>query len=81
MSARKSQQHSARVFRCRAWAPASVGNTAVGFDTLGFALQGIGDVVTARHVRSANGDARVVITKITGLSEGLPLSASRRRRC
>ena len=32
--------------RARVFAPASVGNAAVGFDVLGFALDGVGDIVT-----------------------------------
>jgi homoserine kinase len=37
-----------------AFAPASVGNVAVGFDMLGLALQGVGDLVSARR-RAAEG--------------------------
>jgi homoserine kinase len=77
MSVAKHRLNSVRDSHCRAWAPASVGNTAVGFDTLGFALRGPGDVVTARRAGVTGGTARAVITKITGLSEGLPFSAQK----
>ena len=35
-----------------AFAPASIGNLAVGFDMLGLALDGVGDRVTARRTNS-----------------------------
>ncbi len=35
-----------------AFAPASIGNVAVGFDMLGLALEGVGDRVSARRVAS-----------------------------
>ena len=35
-----------------AFAPASIGNLAVGFDMLGLALEGVGDRVTAKRVAS-----------------------------
>ena len=41
-----------------AFAPASVGNAAVGFDILGHALAGAGDRVVAR--RSAQSGVRVL---------------------
>ena len=44
-----------------AFAPATVGNVAVGFDILGFALDGIGDRVTVR--RSARPEVRIVEIK------------------
>jgi homoserine kinase len=39
--------------RAVAFAPASIGNVAVGFDMLGLALEGIGDRVEARRSREA----------------------------
>ena len=33
-----------------AFAPASIGNVAVGFDMLGLALEGVGDRVAARDL-------------------------------
>lgn len=46
-----------------AFAPASIGNVAVGFDMLGLALTGAGDRVTARRT---DGD-RVTIAEVRGL--------------
>lgn len=46
-----------------AFAPASIGNVAVGFDMLGLALAGAGDRVTARRT---DGD-RVTIAEVRGL--------------
>ena len=40
----------------RAFAPASVANVAVGFDLLGYPLDGVGDTVTVRRI-----DAPVVL--------------------
>lgn len=56
-----------------AFAPASVGNVAVGFDVLGHSVQAIGDRVTAK--RSAEPGVR--IAAITGLVRDLPLDAER----
>jgi len=56
----------------RAFAPASVSNVACGFDVLGFAIEGVGDMVTACRRESAG----VVVETITG-AEGLPLDAAR----
>ena len=51
-----------------AFAPASVGNVAVGFDLLGHALEGIGDTVTATRI-----DEPVVrVTAIRGVVTDLP---------
>ncbi|MDT8439366.1 MAG: homoserine kinase [Wenzhouxiangellaceae bacterium] len=52
----------------RAWAPASVGNVAVGFDLLGHALAGLGDTVTL--CRSETPD--IVISDIRGVVTELP---------
>lgn len=46
-----------------AFAPASIGNVAVGFDMLGLALEGVGDRVLARRV---DGD-RVSVAEVRGL--------------
>ncbi|MFU8812575.1 MAG: homoserine kinase [Balneolaceae bacterium] len=54
-----------------AFAPASVSNVACGFDVLGFAVHGTGDVVHARH----NEQSGVVIESITGDEGRLPLAA------
>lgn len=46
-----------------AFAPASIGNVAVGFDVLGLALEGAGDRVLARRI---DGD-RVTVAEVRGL--------------
>lgn len=50
-----------------AFAPASIGNVAVGFDMLGLALEGVGDHVAARRVDSDG----VSIAEVRGLDGGL----------
>ncbi len=51
-----------------AFAPASVGNIAVGFDILGHALDAVGDRVTATRI-----DAPIVrVARIGGAATGLP---------
>lgn len=56
-----------------AFAPASVGNVAVGFDVLGHSFQAIGDRVTARRIAE-----RIVrIAAITGTSSELPKEPER----
>jgi homoserine kinase len=56
-----------------AFAPASVGNVAVGFDVLGHSFQAIGDRVRARRI-----DERTVrIAAITGATVDLPREAER----
>jgi homoserine kinase len=57
----------------RAFAPASVGNVAVGFDILGHALAGVGDTVIVR--RASHHEIR--ITDIRGVVTELPREASR----
>jgi len=47
-----------------AFAPATVANVAVGFDILGFALDGVGDEVTVARDPSSDG---VRIESITGV--------------
>jgi homoserine kinase len=56
-----------------AFAPASVGNVAVGFDVLGHSVQAIGDRVTA--TRSPQPGVR--ITGISGVVQDLPLETER----
>src|SRR5690606_15883527 len=56
-----------------AFAPASAGNAAVGFDILGFALAGAGDTVTVRRIA----EPEVRIREIRGAPHPLPLEASR----
>lgn len=56
-----------------AFSPASVGNAAVGFDILGFALAGVGDTVTVRRIA----EPLVRITAIHGAPFPLPLEAER----
>ncbi len=56
-----------------AFAPASVGNVAVGFDVLGHSVDVVGDRVRATLVA----ESRVTITAITGVVTDLPMSAER----
>ena len=56
-----------------AFAPASIGNVAVGFDVLGHSFQAIGDRVTARRVAVPG----VTITAITGTTVDLPREAEK----
>ena len=55
-----------------AFAPASVGNVAIGFDILGFSVDAIGDRVTARRTAAAG----VTIKAIRGVVQDLPLEAA-----
>ena len=52
-----------------AFAPASVGNVAIGFDILGFAVDALGDRVTVSRSQKPG----VVITGIKGIAGKLPL--------
>jgi homoserine kinase len=54
--------------RASAFAPGSVGNVAIGFDILGFAIEGLGDRVTVTR-RAAPG---VEISAIRGVAGELP---------
>ncbi|HVY22449.1 MAG TPA: homoserine kinase [Steroidobacteraceae bacterium] len=56
-----------------AFAPASVGNVAVGFDVLGLSVQAIGDRVIARRIDEPG----VRIAAINGLVRDLPLDAEK----
>jgi len=55
----------------RAFAPASVGNAAVGFDILGHAIAGVGDEVTVRRIEAP----QVRIAAIRGAAVELPTLA------
>ena len=54
-----------------AFAPASVGNVAVGFDILGHVIAGVGDTVTVRRIEAP----QVRIAAIRGAAVELPLDA------
>jgi homoserine kinase len=56
-----------------AFAPASIGNVAVGFDVLGHSFQTIGDRVTARRIATPG----VTIASITGTTVDLPKEPER----
>ena len=56
-----------------AFAPASVGNVAIGFDILGFSVDALGDRVTVRRTTGTG----VTIRAITGVAADLPLEAAR----
>lgn len=66
MSAPRSQ-------RATAFAPASVGNVAVGFDILGFSVDALGDRVTV----SATPEQGVRIKSVRGIAGELPLEAEK----
>ena len=55
--------------RATAFAPASVGNVAIGFDILGFAVEALGDRVTV----SRRAEPGVAIAQISGIAGALPL--------
>ena len=59
---------AAALARATAFAPASVGNVAIGFDILGFAVDALGDRVTVRR-RAAPG---VAIDAVRGVAGELP---------
>ena len=59
----------ARTDTATAYAPAGVGNVAVGFDVLGHALDAVGDRVTVTRLDGP----RVEIVEIAGCEEALPL--------
>jgi homoserine kinase len=59
--------------RATAFAPASVGNVAIGFDILGFAVDALGDRVTVTR-RAASG---VVIDSVSGVAGELPRDPAR----
>lgn len=55
--------------RATAFAPASVGNVAIGFDILGFALDALGDRITV----SRRTEPGVTIARVAGIAGELPL--------
>jgi len=68
-----SDRQSANARRATAFAPASVGNVAIGFDILGFSVEALGDRVTMTR-RDAPG---LSIRAIRGVPEALPLEPER----
>ena len=64
---------SAPITRATAFAPASVGNVAIGFDILGFAVSALGDRVTVTR----RADRAVTISGISGVQVELPLEPER----
>ncbi len=56
-----------------AYAPASVGNVAIGFDIMGFSVDAIGDRATVRRTQEAG----VSIAAIRGAVRDLPMEAAR----
>ena len=58
--------------RATAFAPASIGNVAVGFDLLGQSIAGAGDRATVR--RTDDGEVRILA--IRGVVQALPLTAA-----
>ena len=56
----------------QAFAPASVGNVAIGFDILGFSVDAIGDRATVRRTKAPG----VIIKAIHGIVPDLPLQAA-----
>jgi len=61
------------VNQARAFAPAGVGNVAVGFDLLGHSLAGAGDVATVRRIDAPE----VRIAQVRGVETRIPLEAAR----
>ncbi|HKT71618.1 MAG TPA: homoserine kinase [Steroidobacteraceae bacterium] len=59
--------------RAVAFAPASVGNVAIGFDILGFAVDALGDRVTV----SRRKEPGVIITSVSGIAGDLPTEPER----
>jgi len=59
--------------KVRAFAPASIGNLGPGFDVLGLAIQGLGDIVEVKKTKGA----QVVISEITGCANYLSRDVQR----
>jgi homoserine kinase len=59
--------------RARAFAPAGVGNVAVGFDLLGHSLAGAGDVATVRRIP----EREVRISAVRGVPAQIPMEWQR----
>jgi len=68
-SSRAAGRGTAAVERATAFAPASVGNVAIGFDILGFSVDSLGDRVTV----SRRTEPGVVIRAVRGVAGDLPL--------
>jgi homoserine kinase len=64
---------AAALERATAFAPASVGNVAIGFDILGFAVDALGDRVTVTR----RAEPGVGITRIHGVAGELPTDPTR----
>ena len=64
---------SLRRERATAFAPASVGNVAIGFDILGFAVDALGDRISV----SRRVEPGVVITSVQGVAGELPREPDR----
>jgi homoserine kinase len=62
------------VKQARAFAPASIGNVAVGFDLLGQSIEGPGDTATVRRLENT-GEIR--IAAVRGIAGPLPMDAER----
>lgn len=58
-----------------AYAPATIGNVSVGFDILGLAIKGVGDVVNLEKRKDDN----IIIQSLTGvsLSDSIPLDTKK----
>ena len=54
--------------RIRVFAPASVGNVAVGFDVMGHALQGAGDTITVER----GSEPEIRVASVSGVVDSLP---------
>jgi len=57
----------------RAFAPATIGNVAVGFDLLGHSIEGAGDAATVRRVSELG----VRVVAIRGIAGALPMEAEK----
>jgi homoserine kinase len=64
---------SAPVREATAFAPASSGNVAIGFDILGFSIGALGDRATVRRIE----EPTVQVRAIRGVVQDLPLQAER----
>src|SRR4051812_5710984 len=56
----------------RAFAPATVANVAVGFDLLGFALKGLGEIATVEKIK----EPKVIFNPVAGFPQ-IPLEPER----
>jgi homoserine kinase len=73
---RKSNARARPAASATAFAPGTVANVAVGFDLLGFALEGVGDRVRVSLDADATG-AAVVVESVEGVVTDLPTDARR----